>query len=142
MMRVTSKEIFHSGIAEVPAHVGRNLILITAAILLIALIDHATSDFPLQHLYYLQPAVEGRPLKLDAYALFNRLQASSGIKAKNFDFSLVGRAQALEYLDESGLAGSIASQDAEYFAATHFEVNPRQRSQAFIRLAQAIYLHS
>lgn len=50
-MRVTSKNILRSGVP--PAHVGRNLILITAALLLIALIDHATGDLPFQHLYYL-----------------------------------------------------------------------------------------
>ena len=50
-MRVTSKNILHSDVP--PAHVGQNLILITAALLLIALIDHATGDLPFQHLYYL-----------------------------------------------------------------------------------------
>ena len=50
-MRITSKDILPGNIA--PAHGVRNLILITAALLFIALIDHATGDFPFQHLYYL-----------------------------------------------------------------------------------------
>jgi diguanylate cyclase (GGDEF)-like protein len=50
-MRVTSNDIHHAGIS--PAHGGRYLILITAALFLVALLDHATGDFPVQHLYYL-----------------------------------------------------------------------------------------
>lgn len=50
-MRVTSKDIHHLDVP--PAHVGQNLILITVALLLIALIDHATGDLPFHHLYYL-----------------------------------------------------------------------------------------
>ena len=50
-MRVTSEDILHPAIS--PAHIWRYLILITAALFLIALLDHATGDFPFQHLYYL-----------------------------------------------------------------------------------------
>jgi diguanylate cyclase (GGDEF)-like protein len=50
-MRVTSENILHSGAA--PARGRRYLILIASALLLIALIDHATGDLPFQHLYYL-----------------------------------------------------------------------------------------
>ena len=50
-MRVTSEDILHPAIS--PAHIWRYLILITAALFLIALLDHATGNFPFQHLYYL-----------------------------------------------------------------------------------------
>lgn len=50
-MRVTSNDILHR--ANSPAHRGRDLILIAAALLLTALLDHATGDLPFQHLYYL-----------------------------------------------------------------------------------------
>jgi diguanylate cyclase (GGDEF)-like protein len=50
-MRVTSEDILHSGVAT--AHAWRYLVLITAALFLIALIDHATGEIPFQHLYYL-----------------------------------------------------------------------------------------
>jgi diguanylate cyclase (GGDEF)-like protein len=50
-MRVTSDDILHSGFA--PARGWRYIALTTAALLLIALIDHATGDLPFQHLYYL-----------------------------------------------------------------------------------------
>ena len=50
-MRVTSNDILHPGTA--PAHGGRYLMLIAATLFLIALLDHATGDFPFQHLYYL-----------------------------------------------------------------------------------------
>lgn len=50
-MRVTSNDILHSGIPS--ANRLRYLILTAAALLLIALLDRATGDFPLQHLYYL-----------------------------------------------------------------------------------------
>lgn len=50
-MRVTSNYILHPGVST--AHRGRYLILITTALFLIALLDHATGDFPFQHLYYL-----------------------------------------------------------------------------------------
>jgi hypothetical protein len=51
LMRVTSKDILHPGISR--SNGGRYLFLIAAALFLIALIDHATADFPFQHLYYL-----------------------------------------------------------------------------------------
>ena len=50
-MRVTSEDILHPAIS--PAHIWRYLILITAALFLIALVDHKTGDLPFQHLYYL-----------------------------------------------------------------------------------------
>lgn len=50
-MRVTSEDILHSGVA--PAHGGPHLTVITAALIFIAWLDHATGDLPFQHLYYL-----------------------------------------------------------------------------------------
>jgi len=50
-MRVTSIDILHSGIT--PENGRRYLITTAAALFLIALLDRATGDFPLQHLYYL-----------------------------------------------------------------------------------------
>jgi diguanylate cyclase (GGDEF)-like protein len=50
-MRITSEDILHSAGATTPG--WRHLIVITAALFLIALLDHATGDLPFQHLYYL-----------------------------------------------------------------------------------------
>jgi len=50
-MRVTSRDIHYRVVS--PAHSWRYLILIAAALLLIALLDHATGNLPFQHLYYL-----------------------------------------------------------------------------------------
>lgn len=50
-MRVTSRDILHR--ANPPAHSGRHLSLLAAALFLIALLDHTTGDLPFQHLYYL-----------------------------------------------------------------------------------------
>jgi diguanylate cyclase (GGDEF)-like protein len=49
-MRITSEDILHSDVA--PAG-WRSLTVITAALFLTALLDHATGDLPFQHLYYL-----------------------------------------------------------------------------------------
>ena len=48
-MRVTNNTILH----EVPSHKTVYLALVAAALLVIALVDHATGDIPFQHLYYL-----------------------------------------------------------------------------------------
>jgi diguanylate cyclase (GGDEF)-like protein len=50
-MLVTSKEILHPDISS--ENSARQVILIASALCLIALLDHGTGDFPLQHLYYL-----------------------------------------------------------------------------------------
>src|SRR3712207_5310766 len=50
-MRITSENILHTGVAT--PRVRRYLILITAALLSVALVDHATGELPFQHLYYL-----------------------------------------------------------------------------------------
>jgi diguanylate cyclase (GGDEF)-like protein len=48
-MRVTNNTILH----EVPSHKTVYVALVAAALLVIALVDHATGDIPFQHLYYL-----------------------------------------------------------------------------------------
>src|SRR4051812_37869367 len=50
-MRITSGDIVPGVVA--PAWGLGSLIVITALLLLIALLDHATGRLPLQHLYYL-----------------------------------------------------------------------------------------
>jgi diguanylate cyclase (GGDEF)-like protein len=50
-MRITSSAILHRG--PTSARRAHYLVLITAALILIALLDRATGDVPFQHLYYL-----------------------------------------------------------------------------------------
>ena len=50
-MRLTSEEIRHPAVA--PARARLRLAVTAAALLIIALLDHATGDLPFQHLYYL-----------------------------------------------------------------------------------------
>ena len=51
LMRVTSEEILHPTAA--PARPRLRFVVTAAALILIALLDHATGDLPFQHLYYL-----------------------------------------------------------------------------------------
>jgi diguanylate cyclase (GGDEF)-like protein len=50
-MRITSEDVLQPGVAQAAG--WRSLMLITAALVLTALLDHATGDLPFQHLYYL-----------------------------------------------------------------------------------------
>src|SRR6476660_8612315 len=50
-MQITSRAILHRG--STSSRRGHYLILITAALIIIALLDRATGDVPFQHLYYL-----------------------------------------------------------------------------------------
>jgi len=50
-MRITSSDILHSG--PTSSRRPHYLVLISAALILIALLDRATGDVPFQHLYYL-----------------------------------------------------------------------------------------
>src|SRR6202000_2505994 len=90
-----------------------------------------------EYLPHFQLAVKGGLLQLDADALSNGMKIATRVESEDRHLSFVGFAQSLQDLDQCRLAGAVAPEDAEDFAALHLQVDSRERDEPVIGFGEA-----
>ena len=80
-----------------------------------------------------------RPVRLehDPDPGAERRERSPGIEAEHADLALGALAVTLEDLDRRRLAGAVGPEQPEHLAAAHLEVDPADRLELAVGLAQA-----